>query len=293
MSMLLCPECSHEVSNTAVACPNCGHPMSPPAVQTETFVREVVPPVIERETFPRWIFIPLGVLGVLLIFIIFLLMRDGQQDQQNINVKLRTGQTESPENRSVSQTTVPATETNVVPPTTRTETITAPPPSESSSIPSNPPTTVTEVPADTTKVNDRGQVKIELKVKDSRSGQLRPVSAEKFYLLDQSLDSILREADLNNQTGQSLTQAFGLSVIYPDKYSDFNSKALAAINKHIKYDTTTDSGGAAEISGVDPKNYYLFAITQTDGGFALWNSSVTVKAGDNQLNLTANPTLIR
>ena len=291
--MILCPECSHEVSNTAVACPNCGHPMSPPVVQTETFIRDVPPPVIERETFPRWIFIPLGVLGFLLVLVIFLLMRDGQEDQQNINVKLRTGQTGVSEtNRTISQTTAPNEVT--VPATTQTETVTVPRSNDTTAT-VNPPQTssVTNVPADTAQVPSQGKVNVELKVKDRRTNKPRAVSAEKVYLLDKSLDAILREADLQNTTGQSLTQAFGLSVVYPDRYGDLNSKALSAINKHIKYDTITDGGGKAEISGVEPKNYYLFAITQTDGGFALWNSSITIKPGDNVLNLSANPTIIR
>jgi hypothetical protein len=35
--------------------------------------------------------------------------------------------------------------------------------------------------------------------------------------------------------------------------------------------------------------YYLFAVTNSGGGFALWNSPVTIQPGSNVLNLTPQP----
>ncbi len=33
MSLIICPECAHEVSSAAAACPNCAHPFVKPVVQ--------------------------------------------------------------------------------------------------------------------------------------------------------------------------------------------------------------------------------------------------------------------
>jgi hypothetical protein len=85
--------------------------------------------------------------------------------------------------------------------------------------------------------------------------------------------------------GQGLINAFGLSVVNPGKYSETNQKALAAIKRHIVYSTTTDATGKGEIKDVQPKSYYLFGITKTGNGFAVWSSPVSINAGQNSLLL--------
>ncbi len=101
------------------------------------------------------------------------------------------------------------------------------------------------------------------------------------------LDSVLNEANIDDETGQGLSNAFGLSVVYPDRYGDINKKALAAIGRHTVYKTQTDASGKAQMKGVKPDNYYLFGITKTRTGFAIWSSPVTIQAGDNSLVLPA------
>ena len=120
----------------------------------------------------------------------------------------------------------------------------------------------------------------------SRFGSPVPVKNEKFYLLDEDLESILSEAGLEPIEGQTLTNSLGLSVLYPDRFDDFNRDALAAIKPHVKYAGTTDASGKAELGGIEPKSYYLFAVTKSGRGFAIWSSPVTIIAGDNALNLT-------
>ena len=86
MAIIHCPECAKEVSNTAVACPNCGHPLAPPAVERKTIVREA-PPVIEKEGFPNWVFIPLAVLGIVVIFLLIVLFQNKDEtDKTNVNI---------------------------------------------------------------------------------------------------------------------------------------------------------------------------------------------------------------
>ncbi|NOT48492.1 MAG: hypothetical protein HOP17_12175 [Acidobacteria bacterium] len=40
------------------------------------------------------------------------------------------------------------------------------------------------------------------------------------------------------------------------------------------------------MSGILPDSYYLFGITKTGHGFALWSNPVTIRTGENILNLT-------
>ncbi len=283
MSLINCPECGKGVSTTAVACPNCGFPLAPPVLEERTVIREVPPPVIERESFPKWIFIPLGILGVILIFLLFSLFREDDENQRNIAV-------------NVSQKRPPANSSNT---TIRTDNepnqIVIPPSSTDSTVvtvPQNPPTTstdttVTQVPADTVKV-DRGTLNIEAKVSD-KNGATRVVKAEKFYLLDEDLDTILDDAGFEPIEGQSLRNSFGLAVLNPGKYKNIRDKALSEINKHVKYNVLTDSAGKGSMKDVKPDSYHLFAIAQTGNGFAIWSSQISINAGQNNLNLSPQP----
>ena len=97
---------------------------------------------------------------------------------------------------------------------------------------------------------------------------------------------ILSEAGLEPIEGNSLMNSLGLSVLYPDRYDAFNRDALRAIKGHIKYAGTTDGSGKAEMGGIEPDSYYLFGITKSGRGFAIWSSPVSIVAGQNALNLT-------
>ena len=214
MSLMNCPECGNQVSTTAVACPNCGHPLAPPAVESQTVVREVVPPVVEKESFPKWILAPILILGAVLIFLLFFLFRsETDDDQRNINVGVRTNRqadrtdrTTSTDTETSRATIPPAAETNVVipqdvPPTTQSD------------------VTISENPD--SPASDRANVSLEAKI-SNRSGDIQPVRAEKFYLLDEALESILRDAEIEDQAGGGLVNAFGVSVVYPEKFRETN-----------------------------------------------------------------------
>ena len=282
MSLIICPECAHEVSTTAAACPNCGHQFLPPVVNPPVQRNVVVSEVPrEREGFPPWAFIPLGVLGLGLVLLLFyLFISDDNGRNINVNLASRTSPVETTRETTVrsdvqpNQVTVPpSSEPNQVmlPPA-------APPPMSSSS-----ETTVTSVPPETV-APDKSTVNIEAKIA-TKSGDIQPVQKEKFYLLDKDLQSILSDANIDDETGQGLNTAFGLSVVYPDKYRDTNKKALDAINKHVKYDILTDSNGKAQMKDVKPDSYYLFGITKTRNGYAIWSSPVSIQPGDNKLVL--------
>lgn len=283
MSLIICPECGHEVSSSAAACTNCGHPFVKPVVQRNVVVSEVAAP---RDDFPKWIFIPLGILGVVLLFILLAYMRNNNDDAENINVRIASQQNANALDTRARTADTPLPNQIVVPPS-QTGQVLVPP--TSSSVPvAPPPSTVTSIepPTSTTLPPDKGTVNLEAKVATA-SGSTQPVKAERFYLLDKDLESILSDAGIDDETGQGLSNAFGLSIVYPDKYSDTKNKALAAISKHTVYKAQTDASGKAQMKGVKPDGYYLFGITKTKTGFAIWSSPVAIQAGDNSLVLPA------
>ena len=277
MALTICPECAHEVSSTAAACPNCGHPFVRPVVQPKVIVRELPP---EKEGFPTWAFIPIGLLGLVIIFFLIVFLRNDNNDaQSNVNIRVATQPTTNASRETTTTTVRPDSPPNqiTIPPSATSPNIVAPPPVSSQ-------TTTTTVPPAETVAPDRSTVSLDAKVL-GRSGNAQPVQKEIFYLLDKDLESILNDADIEDESGQGLVNAFGLSIVYPDRYGDVRKKALAEIGKHSKYKVTTDASGKAQMKDVKPDNYYLFAITKTANGFAIWKDSVTIQPGQNALVL--------
>lgn len=280
MSLIYCPECGHEVSNTAAACPNCGRPLAVPPPMVEKKV--VVARQPREDGFPPWMLIPIAALGVLLLIVLYVMFaRNSDDANSNLRVNVNTsrptrggevdtsrsettvGTATAPSTITIpgSSTTVPGTQTGV----------TSAPSNISGPSASAPPT--------------RGTVVINARIA-TRTGQPQAVRNEKFYLLDKDLESILSEARIDPIEGQSLVNSFGLSVMYPNKYGEFHSDALRAIKDHIKYAGTTDGSGKAQLGGVEPNSYYLFGVTRSGRGFAVWSSPVSIVSGENLLNLS-------
>ncbi len=281
MALMNCLECGHEVSNEAVACPNCGRPLSAPTPVIQRKVVVAAAPV--DEGFPKWIIAPIIILALVVIVLLIAITRNNEENAntRTVNVNLDTTR-RSADSRETTRTEtapnqveVPSSSTTINPPSSTT---TAPNyPSSSTTVPSSE-TSVTTVPA------DRGVVVIDAKI-SNRTGDVQAVKNEKFYLLDKDLESILSEADLAPIEGNTLSDSFGLSVMYPDRYGDFRRAALSAIQKHIKYNATTGGDGKASMKDVKPDSYYLFGITKTRSGFAIWSSPVSIIGGENKLNL--------
>ncbi len=285
MALTICPDCGHEVSPAATACPNCGHPFAKPVIERKVVVADVPR---KEGSIPTWVFAVLGILGVLVLFLLFVFMNRGDDEELanrslNVNVASRRAADDS---RDTSRSNVSTdSQTTTIPPSSGSETLTIPStsaPSSGVTVPPSSSTSVTTVPGETVTT---GKVVINAKIA-TKTGSTQPVKDEKFYLLDKDLETILSEADIEPINGQSLKNSFGLAVLYPSRYSEFHSKALSAINKHIKYDTSTDATGKGQMSGIEPDSYYLFGITKTRNGFAIWTSPVSIQAGENVLNLS-------
>ena len=268
MSLILCPECGHENSNIAVACANCGRPIhtAPPVVERRVVVTE------PRESgVPPWAFVAMGVVAVFVIGLLFFMVRsNSDQGNTNINVNTAGRRTTDP-----ARTTVPSSDTQQV--TVPGQTTTAPAqtttvPGTSTAVPNAPPP-------------DKGTVVINAKVAP-RTGSPQPARVTRFYLLDQDVEMILSEARVEPIEGNTLAGSLGLAAVYPDRYGEFQRAAMRAIGAHAKYSGTTSGVGVANLAGVAPDNYYLFAISRVGRGFAMWNQSVSVVAGENILNIS-------
>ncbi len=274
MSLALCPECSHEVSLDAVACTNCGFPMSATVVKER--IVTVPPRPVRSDGFPMWAWIPVAVLGLIVVFL-FIFMLTGTNVVANVNLSVNARRpADAP--RDVRTETVPSTSG---------QSVTVP----GSQVSVNEPSTTTTVPSTTTApvtapAPTRGSVMITAQVMPPRARQPNAARGAKFYLLDRDIETILSEANIEPIEGNTLSGSLGLAAVYPDRYGDFMSKAMRAIGRHAKYSGTTDGGGKASLGNITPGEYYLYGLTRVGRGFALWNAPVSVTAGDNLLNLS-------
>lgn len=285
MSLITCPECANEVSSSAVACPNCGHPFVRPTVQPRVVVQEFVE---EDSGFPKWAFIPLGLLGVVLLFVLFAFLRQGDDEaQRNINVQI-AGKSNG---NTIRETTIrPDSQPNqvVVPSTAQPNQVVVPSTTTTTTL---PPATTTTIPSTATAPPDKGTVSLEAKVLSRNSSTPQAVRGTRFYLLKKDAETVLEDANIENDTGQSLLTALGISMVDSARFGDIKSKAMSAIGRSAAYNFTTDGSGKASLKDVKPDNYYLFAVTKSGNGYVVWNQSVTIQAGQNSLVLSpASPT---
>jgi len=269
MSLINCPECGKEVSTNAAACPNCARPLHAPPVERKVFV---TPPPEREEGFPTWALIPIGLMAAVLVFVAYLAFRD-TDDTANMNVNVSS--VPMSDRRSPTTSSVPSTSTSSAPVTQSAEPQS---PSQTTTVPGSSTDSPSAPP-------DKGKVVISVKTV-AANGSPQAVRGTRFYLLEQDVETVLREARVEPIAGNSLAGSLGLATVFPDRYGDFQRAAMRAIAAKAKYSGTTDGSGGANLADVDPKGYYLFGIAKIGRGFALWNAPVSVIAGDNMLNLS-------
>jgi hypothetical protein len=242
--------------------------------------REVIIQPPREKAFPAWIIAPIIILGAVLVFVLFAVMRSND-DESNRNVNVRLGtERESVNSRSnrvaqsetrSSDVTVPSTS---APPSQSSE-VTVPP-SQSTTI-NTPPTDTRTATADNVPVG-KSSLTVEAKIRGT-TGREQAVQKETFYLLKKDLRTILEEADIDDEEGQGVVNAFGMSIVYPGRYPEIRRKALAAISKYTVAKTLTDAQGKAKFPDVKPDSYYLFGITKTPEGFSVWDQPITLSEG--------------
>jgi len=278
MSLMHCPECGHEISNTAVACPNCGRPVN----VTPVVERKVVVAHRRPSGVPTWAIATVGILGVLLLFMLFVLWSRSGNPEDEANTRLRVnmnGQHASNNRDTVATTSEPSTVTSV-PSSVDSGSVSVPSTTAPPSVTSVGGSQVT-LPAQPTK----GTAVIQAKVV-TRNNSQQPVRGQRFYLLDKDVETILSDANVDPIEGNTLTGSLGLAAALPDRYGDFQRRAMQAIKNHVKYAGTTDSSGKASLGNIDPNSYYLFGVVRSGNGFALWSSPISIVPGENVLDLT-------
>ena len=120
-----------------------------------------------------------------------------------------------------------------------------------------------------------------------KQGGPQPVARVKFALLDQSLQSILQQANFSYRRAANLSiiDQYAFAVRYGSDNQPAFEAVTTAIAEHTKATVTTDFNGNAEFDPVPFGTYYVVAVTETRGGFAVWDFKVDVHAGKNQVTL--------
>jgi hypothetical protein len=283
MALITCPDCGREVSTEAVACPNCGRPMMPPAVEPIPPREVIIQKIPEEKNFPAWLTALIIIIAAVTVFALYAFLRGSGEDEANRNVNVRISERETANARSARDRDGSTSAANVPQSSAPSELNARSAQDANADAAPNPPTVSSAPPTETAKIG-RSALSIAAAVRNAEGRQI-PVQKENFYLLDEDLESILRDADIEDEEGRGLANAFAMSVLYPERYPETNRKALAEINKHVVARTITDSQGKAKFPEVKTDRYYLFGITKTRDGFSLWNTPVTLNEGENILNL--------
>jgi hypothetical protein len=119
----------------------------------------------------------------------------------------------------------------------------------------------------------------------------RPVAREKFFLLDVSLnDLVKRYKDATSKHKPLTIPTFAVYLTWivagdldghgPPERSLANA-VLRDVRGHVVKEVTTDFGGRARFESVPVGKYYIFGATVRVGGAVVWNLPVELKPGAN------------
>ena len=120
----------------------------------------------------------------------------------------------------------------------------------------------------------------------------RPVAREKFYLLDVSLDDLVKRYKDATPKHKPLTiEMFALYLTWigvgdtdgrGERQRSLANAVLQDVRGHVVKEVTTDFGGRARFEGVPVGGYYIFGTTVRVGRAAVvWNLPVELKPGAN------------
>jgi hypothetical protein len=145
-----------------------------------------------------------------------------------------------------------------------------------------------------------------------KSGDIKPVARADFFLLDESLVEIFRNADLKYPMDTDENVPNFRDVIYPQlivnafgkihfaidqftsdsaqvrRFKEFHAKAISAIAPHIVHKGTTGFSGKLKLESIKPGVYYLMGMYKTPRGAAVWNSRIDVKNPETTIILDQN-----
>jgi hypothetical protein len=119
-----------------------------------------------------------------------------------------------------------------------------------------------------------------------KSGGNQPVGRTAFRLLDSDLESLISAAGLRADKGIDLVSTWAIKRRY-------NTDAILlqieeSIKQHTVQAVTTDFNGKAQFENLPLAKYFVYGITETRRGFAVWSVPVEIKAGQNSVVLDQN-----
>lgn len=113
-------------------------------------------------------------------------------------------------------------------------------------------------------------------------GGAQAVAREDFHLLSKDAVQIWKETGLLKNDRDFATD-FGIDRLGLDKKP---MKFAEAVKPYILKTATTDFEGNATFENVPEGEYYIYGVTETRGGFAVW--SYKVSAAENKTTLLDN-----
>lgn len=127
-----------------------------------------------------------------------------------------------------------------------------------------------------------------------QNGDVKPVARTEFLLLDDDLGKILNDAKcpmpypLNLITQDAQLQqviTYGKALLRPEGYTAYLPEAAKALQPHVLQVQKTGFDGKASFT-TEAKTVYLFAVTRTARGYVIWNHKLSVKSGENKVQLS-------
>jgi hypothetical protein len=119
-----------------------------------------------------------------------------------------------------------------------------------------------------------------------KSGGNQPVGRTEFRLLDANLESLISAAGLQADRGIDLVSTWAIKRRYNADATLLQIEE--AIKQHTVQAVTTDFNGKAQFENLPPAKYFVYGITETRRGFAVWSVPVEIKAGQNSVVLDQN-----
>ncbi len=130
-----------------------------------------------------------------------------------------------------------------------------------------------------------------------KPGYPQPVARTTFYLVDDSLASILKSAGVTirgrdgkdklaqTEDDYAIWFGFGANNLRMLPIGDFYSKAMATLQPHILQTVISDFDGKARFAPVKVGAYYLLGVARTPKGFAVWQLKASLDAASVSLVL--------
>ena len=131
-----------------------------------------------------------------------------------------------------------------------------------------------------------------------QNGDVKPAARVTFNLLDDDLETILKNSGINLVTSSgassssNLNNVQNLATLHYRARISYNGKppeALVAaqdeIKKHIIATITTDFSGKGEFSSVKAGKYFLMGVGGTEKQVVIWNIPVEIKNGKQSITL--------